>query len=286
MVRRAYVDGPYGQMHVRIAEGTDSAKPPLICFHMSPMSGRTYERFIGRFARATRRTAIAVDTPGFGQSDAPPAPPTIADYSEAMRAAIKALGIAGPVDLIGYHTGSMIAANLAADHPDLVRRVICISAPMFTDSEKEAMHRLYPPLKPSLDGSHLMVRWNGFVHYNLGRGLTLDDVADMFPDGLLGRNIAWWGHNAAFGFAYDLRLSEVAQPVLVLSLGDDLQAESRRAPDVLRHGGLVELPGWGHGFLDGFTDDAVALVASFLEAGDEDPFAALALPASAEAGTA
>ncbi|RYY27044.1 MAG: alpha/beta fold hydrolase [Sphingomonadales bacterium] len=281
MARRAYVDGRFGQMHVRIAGPADSAEPPLICFHMSPMSGRCYERFIDRFAEATGRMAVAIDTPGFGQSDAPPAPPSIADYSEAMRSAIEALGIIGPVDLIGYHTGSMIAANLAAEYSALVRRVICISAPMFTDSEKEAMHRLYPPLKPSLDGAHLMTRWNGFVHYNLGRGLSLDDVADMFPDGLLGRNIAWWGHNAAFGFAYDLRLPEVAQPVLVLSPGDDLQAESRRAPDVLRNGRLVELPAWGHGFLDGFTEDAAALVASFLQAADTDPFGALAVPQSA-----
>ena len=281
MVRRSYVNGLYGQMHLRIAGPGDSGKPPLICFHMSPMTGRIYERFIGRFAAQTGRMAVAVDTPGFGQSDAPPAPPSIADYSDAMRSAITALGMGGPVDLIGYHTGSMIAANLAADHPELVRRVICIAAPMFTDSEKEAMHRLYPPLKPSLDGSHLMARWHSFVHHNLGRGLTLDDVADAFPDGLLGRNIAWWGHNAAFDFAYDLRLPQVAQPVLVLSPGDDLQNESRRAPDVLRNGRLVELPAWGHGFFDGFTDDAVALVASFLEASDTDPFGALVIPESA-----
>jgi len=279
MARRLYVDGPYGQMHVRITGGPGGARPPLVCFHMSPMSGRIYERFLDRMA--DERLAVAIDTPGFGMSDAPPSPPSIADYSRSMTAAIDALEIAGPVDLMGYHTGSMIAADLAADHPSLVRRLILVSAPIFTSGEQAEMRRLYAPLKPSLDGSHLMKRWTGYVRHNLGRGLDLDDVADMFPDGLLGRNIAWWGHNAAFGFAADMRLPEVAQPILLLNPGDDLQRESRRAPAVMRNGHIVELPGWGHGFLDGFTGDAASLARSFLEAPDAHPFGSLAIPRSA-----
>src|SRR3546814_1749582 len=102
----------------------------------------------------------------------------------------------------------------------------------------------------------------------------------MFPDGLLGRNIAWWGHNAAFAYAGDIRLPEIAQPILLLNPGDDLQAETRRAPALMRNGRMIELPGWGHGFLDGFTDDAARLASSFLDAPDADPFVELAIPLS------
>lgn len=266
-------------MHLRLAGAAGDERPPLICFHMSPMSGRIYERFIDRMGED--RLAVAVDTPGFGMSDAPPAPPTIADYSHAMTAAIDALDLAGPVDLMGYHTGSMIAADLAADHPAIVRRLILVSAPIFTDAERAEMRRRYAPLKPALDGSHLLERWKGYVHHNLGGGLDLDDVAEMFPDGLLGRNIAWWGHNAAFAYAADMRLRELSQPVLVLNPGDDLQRETRRARDLIRHGRIVELAAWGHGFLDGFTNDAACLARSFLDAPDREPFAQLAIPESA-----
>ncbi|MCJ8157370.1 alpha/beta fold hydrolase [Sphingomonas sp. LaA6.9] len=278
-VRRAYVDGPFGQMHVRVA-GEQGGHPPLICFHMSPMSGRIYQRFLAALAEQGRM-AIAIDTPGFGMSDAPPSPPGIADYSRAMQAAIDALGLAGPVDLMGYHTGSMIAADLAADRPDLVRRLVCVSAPIFTAEELAELRLLYAPHMPTADGAHLLKRWQGFVHWNLGRGLTIEDLNDMFPEGLLAGNREWWGHNAAFSYMPDMRLTEVTQPVLVLSTNDDLQEQSRRAPALMRHGRVVELPGWGHGFLDGFPADAADLVRSFLDAPDGDPFGAIRIPQSA-----
>lgn len=279
MTRRLYVDGPFGQMHVRVAGTEAGGRQPLVCFHLSPMSGRIYERFIR--AMADKRLAVAIDTPGFGMSDAPPERPSIGDYSRAMRAAVAALGIRGPIDLMGYHTGSMIAADLAAEHPALIRRLILVSAPIFTEDEREELRQRYGPLTPSLDGSHLLKRWTGYVHHYLGRGLTLEDVADMFPDGLLGRNIAWWGHNAAFAFTLNMRLPELDQPILLLNPGDDLQHESRRAAALLRNGRLVELPSWGHGFLDGFTADAARLASSFLDSPDADPFTNVVIPQSA-----
>lgn len=278
MTRRLYVDGPFGQIHVRVAAPVESAKPALVCFHMSPMSGRIYERFIDVIGR--ERTAIAIDTPGFGMSDPPPAPPSIADYSRAMAAAIAALDLNEPVDLMGYHTGSMIAADLAAARPELVRRLVLVSAPIFTEAERAEMRRLYRPVAPALDGSHLLQRWTGFVHHNLRGGLSLEDVADMFPDGLLGRNRAWWGHNAAFGFAADMRLPEIPLTVLLLNPDDDLATYTRRAPALMRNGRLVEAPHWGHGFLDASTEAAARLVGSFLDAPDADPFAALTIPGS------
>ncbi|KKW90711.1 alpha/beta fold hydrolase [Sphingobium chungbukense] len=282
MVRRAYVDGPYGQMHVRVA-GVRGERPPLICFHMSPMSGRIYQRFLEVLERRGRM-GIAIDTPGFGMSDPPPAPPGIADYSRAMQAAIATLGLAGPVDLMGYHTGSMIAADLAADRPDLVRRLVCVSAPIFTADELIEMQRLYARHEPAVDGSHLLRRWHGFVRWNLGRGLTIEELNDMFPEGLLAGNREWWGHNAAFSFRSDMRLDEVAQPVLVLNTDDDLTEQSRRAPKLMRNGRVVELPHWGHGFLDGFPEQAADLVMSFLDADAADPFGALQLPEGGRPG--
>lgn len=279
MAHRLYVDGPFGQVHLRIAGQDGNERPPLICFHLSPLSSRLYERFIDRVADCGR-TAIALDTPGFGMSDAPQAPPAISDYSRAMATALEALGIDGPVDLMGYHTGSMIAADLAADHPDRVRRLVLVSAPVFSDAERAHLRQVYGPTQPRLDGGHLVERWNSFVHHYLGRGLDLEAVADMFPERLLGRANAWWGHSAAFGFAPDMRLPEIAQPMLVLNPNDDLQVETRRAEPLIRNGRIVELPGWGHGFLDGFTDDAVRLVESFLAAPGHDPFGALAVPNS------
>lgn len=265
MARRVYCDGPFGQMHARVAGTASDDRPTLVCFHMSPMSSRTFERFLDAVA-ATDRHAIAIDTPGFGMSDGPDAPPEIADYARAMLSAIDALAGAGPVDLMGYHTGSMIALDLAASHPARVRRVVCISTPIFTEADRAALSAHYAPEPPALDGSHLVTRWNSFLHYHLGRGTDLDAVADAFPERLLGRANGWWGHRAAFRYAADLRLPEVAQPILVINPADDLHEYTLRAAPLLRNGTIVERPEWGHGFLDASTADAVDLVGSFLSA--------------------
>ncbi|MBY0518883.1 MAG: alpha/beta hydrolase [Sphingomonas sp.] len=271
MARRVYVDGPYGQLHARIAGTRLVGQPSLVCFHMSPMSSRTFERFLDAVA-ATGRHAIAIDTPGFGMSDGPTSAPAIADYANAMLAAIDALAAPGRVDLMGYHTGSMIALELAATQPARIRRVVCISTPIFTDAERAALRDHYAPEPPTLDGSHLVTRWNSFVHHHLGRGTDLKAVADAFPERLLGRANGWWGHRAAFDFAPDLRLPDVAQPVLVINCGDDLQEYTWRAAPLLRNGVIVERPAWGHGFLDASTADAVALAEGFLAAPDTAPF--------------
>lgn len=277
--RRRYVDGRWGQIHVREIGAPQRARPSLICFHMSPMTGRIYERFMAELAAIDGRHVVAFDTPGFGASDAPDAPPEIADYAGAMMDALDALGIEGPVDLMGYHTGSMIACEAAATMPGWVRRLVLISAPIFTDADLAEMRAEYRPNPPQPDGSHLVHRWVRFCHhFGLG-GMDIEQMNDLFPDGLLGRNIEHWGHRAAFGFPPGMRLSEVDQPILLLNPEDDLRDYTMRAPPLLRNGHMVRLDGWGHGFLDVHSQAAARLVQSFVAAPDSDPFGALEEPA-------
>jgi pimeloyl-ACP methyl ester carboxylesterase len=276
---RTYVDCRFGQLHLRITRPDDEKANPLICFHMSPMSGRIYERFLDEIG--TDRIAIAPDTPGFGMSDAPKSPPEVADYAAAMWDALDALGISGPVDAMGYHTGSRIAVELAHLRPEHVRRLILISAPVFTDAERQGMRDLYRDKPPQKDGSHLGELWQGFIEYNLSRNLTIDDVAEAFPDMLLGRKTAWWGHRAAFNHYYERRLPALSQPVLIFNTQDDLWEFTPRAAPYLRNGKIIDLPGWSHGFLTGCTADAAVLTRSFLDAPDDGPFASLVIPDSA-----
>ncbi len=277
-LRRRYVDGAWGQLHIREIGTPRLDRPSLICFHMSPMTGRIYESFMVQLAALGDRHVVAFDTPGFGASDAPNAPPEIADYAATMMAALAAMGLDGPVDLMGYHTGSMIACEAAATLPGRVRRLILISAPIFTEEDLEEMHAEYRPNPPREDGSHLVHRWLRFSHHFGQGGMTIDQINDAFPDALLGRNIEHWGHRAAFRFAPGMRLSEVEQPILLLNPQDDLRSHTMRAPPLLRNGRMVLLDGWGHGFLDVHGEAAARLVDSFVAAPDNDPFGNLAEP--------
>ncbi len=278
-VRRRYIDGPFGQLHLRIVKpAQDTGKPALMCFHMSPMSGRIYENFLA--AMGTDRVAVAPDTPGYGLSDAPPSPPEIIDYSTAMAHAIDGLELSGPVDVMGYHTGAKVAVELAILLPQRIRRLVLISATILTDEERQAFREHYGPKTPTTDGSHLAALWRSFLFHNLRGGLTIEDVADAFPDMLLGRNKSWWGHRAAFNHYPDKRLPMTDKPILMFNPNDDLCEYTPRAAPFLRNGRIVDLPSWGHGFLDGATADAAALVRSFLDAPDTDPFGRLAMPVS------
>ena len=259
-VRRGYTRGRFGQMHYRIAKPAKAAGRPLLCLHSSPNSGRIYETFLSRMG--SDRIAVAVDTPGFGDSDPPPKAPTIEDYAAAMGDFMGAMEL-DSLDLVGYHTGSMIAVELALRHPKRIRRLVLISAPLFTPEELAELHEHFAPVELTRDGSHLTRQWAEHVHWAMP-GWTLDHVATQFPDALRRPAISWWGHNAAFNFPLREKLPQVRQPMLVLNPEDDLFAETSRAKDLITNGRMQDLPGWGHGFLDIHTDAAADILRTFL----------------------
>lgn len=278
-VRRSYVDGRQGQMHVRVAGAPEGKHPPLVCIHMSPMTGRVYEKFLGQIGED--RMGIAFDTPGFGLSDPAPAPPRIEDYAQDILSGIDALGIRGPFDLMGYHTGSMTSVALARHAPTRVRRIIMVSAPIFPLQEREQFQKYYGHRQPDAEGTHLLKRWKGFYYHHMRPGATIGQIADSFSDALLGGEIEWWGHRAAFEYELADELARVSQVVLILNPGDDLDMQTRRAQGLAVNSRILEVPGWGHGFLDMHTPEAAVLARAFLDAGDQAPFAGVAVPPSA-----
>ncbi len=261
-VRRQYADGRFGQMHYRIARPPgDELNNPLVCFHSSPNSGRIYEIFLSHIG--VDRIAVAVDTPGFGESDPPPDPPGIVHYAAAMADFVDALGFR-TIDVMGYHTGSKIAVELARQRSGLVRRLVLVSAAIYTEEELGNQRTHFARELLTGDGSHLADKWREHVYWAMP-GWTLDHVAKQFPDAIRRPDISWWGHNAAFNYNLAETLPEVRQPILVLNPDDDLHEQTARAQDVMRNGTVKHLTGWGHGFLDIHAEEAAAIVRDFLD---------------------
>jgi pimeloyl-ACP methyl ester carboxylesterase len=100
--------------------------PVVALAGLSPVSGVEGDGIVrasvGMFASlADRRRLVALNRrPGLprGMTMAQLA----AEHADALRA-----GFAGPVDVIGTSTGGSIAQQLAADHPDVVRRLVLVS---------------------------------------------------------------------------------------------------------------------------------------------------------------
>ena len=82
---------------------------------------------------AARRTVIGVDLHGHGRTPLGSRPNIdMQAIGDDMAALLRTLGF-GPVDVLGYSFGGMIAFRLAAQHPEAVRRLVIGSAPFARD---------------------------------------------------------------------------------------------------------------------------------------------------------
>lgn len=191
------------------------------------------------------RFVLAPDTPGFGASDAPGAPVDIPTLARTMVAVLDHFGLT-EVDLLGYHTGSKIAVELALQEPGRVRALTLVSAPVYTDAELEAQRAaLAVPRTPRPDGSHLVEQFTELVRW-LPEGTPLALAQREFAEQQRGGEAAHWGYLAAFGYQHAEALPRVEQPVLLLCPADDLEGPTLRAEPLLRRGRFVRLPDWGH----------------------------------------
>ena len=162
-MRKGYVDGPFGQIHYREM----GAGAPLVLAHQSPVNSRMFARALPFLAGQGLR-AIAVDTPGYGESDVPPAPPSMDDYASAYRAVLDELQLER-VHALGHHTGAMIICRLAVLHPDRVQSVIFNGPPVFNDEEVKQFDALpLEPLTIEADGSHLKQSWERRLGFSPG----------------------------------------------------------------------------------------------------------------------
>ena len=143
---RHYANSRHGQVHMLSAEPVKADGPlktPLNCLHQSPMSGNVVLDFLPVIAQD--RLVHCPDTPGFGGSDRPEIKPGIGEYGKGVTDALADLGYNAdnPVDLFGFHTGSMVATELTRARPDMVRRIILIGFPYYPAEERAAMEQRF-----------------------------------------------------------------------------------------------------------------------------------------------
>ncbi|MEZ5500504.1 MAG: alpha/beta fold hydrolase [Steroidobacteraceae bacterium] len=244
-MRKNYLDGPFGQIHYYEA----GMGPSLILAHQSPVCGRMFERAMPLLA-AQGLHVIAVDTPGYGQSDVPRQPPSIAGYADAFVAVVQGLGL-GTAHFLGHHTGAAILCNMAARNPGLVSSLVLNGPPVL--SAEDLAHFSSLPLRAlqvRRDGSHLLEAWNTRVRYSPG---WTDEVAmhRRLIDQLWAGDTAWYGHKAAFAHDMAPDLAALRCRTLILTnTGDDAYEMSRRAHALRPDFAYVELAGGTHDIVD------------------------------------
>jgi pimeloyl-ACP methyl ester carboxylesterase len=149
--------------------GGASEAAPLVLLHPSPKSSAMYEGWMP--ALAARGRVLAIDTPGYGGSDALPTPPmSMADYVAPLHALLAE--VAAPRCVIyGSATGAQLAIAYALRHPGSVAHLVLDNAAHFDDAERAVLlERYFPDLSPRADGSHLLDAWR-----------MVEQMAQFFP---------------------------------------------------------------------------------------------------------
>lgn len=263
-LRKMYVDCRYGQLHVHTAfpsSGGFDERTPLVCIHPGPLSGQVFRALLPDLGED--RSVYAPDLPGCGESDAPGGPPSIADYAAAVGDLLDTLRLR-QVDVLGYQTGSLVAAELALARPEQVRRVLLAGVPVFDAKEREAYNARPWPARARDDGAHLVEEWQR-VRRSRGAAAPLARLGEDLAAALRAGDTAAWLPTAAANYPAGERLPLLRQAAVVLRAKDEFWDMTARADALLREARRVDLQGHNGGLFDTGAAEVAGYAREFLD---------------------
>ncbi|MDA0256725.1 MAG: alpha/beta hydrolase [Chloroflexi bacterium] len=247
-MRRGLVQTPVGAIeYLELGAG-----PPVLALHPTPGSCLWYADVAPLLA--DERRVIAMTTMGYGRSDRPDPPyATVREYAEAAIAFLDGLGVER-TSVIGSHTGSLLAVEIAAGWPQRVDRLV-LGEPFNwnTPARREALTRQHTYVAPTPDGSHLLELWR---RQGPDRpGVDLQEFAGRFADFLVVNApeptygpLGWEGAGPYVITRYELweRAALVEAPTLVIhGTESDLARSQPRFLETIPRSRGIRLPSEG-----------------------------------------
>jgi len=260
---RGYARGPYGQVHYLDTGGSGT---PLLLLHQAPMSLRQFDSVYGLLqARGIR--VIGVDLPGFGMSDPTPFVPRVADWASSVVAVMDHLKIKS-ADVLGHHTGALLATELSLQFPQRVRRVV-LNGPFPINDQERAMflddlQRTEVDFEYRADGSHLA---ESFVKRSKFYGPDAEPrhITRMQVEKFQGFGPFWYGHNAAYRYDHAVTLKKMTHRTLILTnTGDLAYPWAKRAHELRPDMAYLELPGGNVDIVDQAPGEWTLAVVDFI----------------------
>ncbi|MFM7626137.1 MAG: alpha/beta fold hydrolase [Gammaproteobacteria bacterium] len=258
---RGYLEGPAGQVHYRrMGDGGE----PLLLLHQSPLSSTQFDAVLPRLA-AQGFDALALDLPGYGMSDEPPADATLEDYAGIIPAALSAMGWAR-AHLVGHHSGAVLAAVYAGSRPPGLGRLVLNGFPLLGEAERKHFATFYfGPKDPKPDGSHLLIAWQSRLRATPG----WTDLALMHRytvEGLHRGGSNWRMFPLVIAADMEAVLQRIAAPTLLFTnTGEDLYDSTRRAHALRPQDfAYAELEGGTHDIIDEQPEAWTRAVTEFL----------------------
>lgn len=220
-MRKGYADTRFGQIHY-VLEGSGA---PILLFHCTPYSSCEYTRVLP-FLGGKEFQAIAVDTIGYGSSDKPSRTlTTIAEYAQTMVDLMDYLKIK-KANVLGFHTGCTIAAEVAAGHPEHVDRLILCGYPWWDEQQMAlrmelqrqgtVIEGLRQPV-PKEDGSHMLSYWKP---YGISLEHAQENAIALMQAGDPPRAYEAW--YALYAYPSEKRLPLIKSPTVALYARGDI----------------------------------------------------------------
>lgn len=256
---RSFVPTRCGTLHMA-SHGTGL---PVLLLHQTPRSWDEYRDVLPLLGRRTR--AMAMDTPGFGDSPALAGPPSIEAWSEVVLGLLDALDLP-TVCLVGHHTGAVIAMEVAARAPERIPALVLSSCPMI-DATRRAHHARGPTVDtavPAADGSHLLQLWQGRRPFYPDDGIDL--LNRFVTDALRAGPMAVEGHRLVNRYRMEDRVGLVTSPALVIAATADPHSypAAGRVAAAIPGAEIAEIPGGSVPLPDAMPDAFAATILDFL----------------------
>lgn len=251
-VTREFAPMRFGQLHLRRATPASPSglRTPVVLLHQTPLSGRMFSELLPVLGRD--REIFAPDTPGYGESDGPQRIIELGDYVDALHDVIAEQK--EPVDLVGYHTGALLAAEYAARYPQDVRRLVLISVPLFP---AERRRTLATTTLLAADGSHLLGEWRSTMSVR-PPGQSLEQAARIVAEKQRAGLRAGWAMAAVATYEPEPRLKLIRAPSTIIRPQDGLWDASAEAAKLIPGARLVDAPQWSFGLFDADPEGVAA----------------------------
>ena len=232
--RRCYLDNTPGQLHVWQWRGSQSALPPIVCLPPVPYGGR----FFDSFAQAYDGPMWSADLPGYGFSDALVDPPTVGGYTDAMTPLLNAPD--QPVWLAGFHSGALVAMEMANQYPDQVSGLLLVDVPVFSGPDMADLREsLTEPPKYLEQEDPLNGLFRSMVADRLDK-VAYPRALDLFFDFVGAGEARNAGYHAAANFEAKPAAKKVAQSALVIATRSSLRDGTLQVAEWLPQATLVE----------------------------------------------
>jgi pimeloyl-ACP methyl ester carboxylesterase len=271
-----FVSTSVGRVFVHRAGAPRPGATPLVLVHGFMLSHHSFQPVVR--ALAAEREVIAVDLPGFGESDRPPPSSygyDAAAFADTVTEVLERLDV-GRVALLGHSMGGGVALRLAARWPERVERLVLVAAAAYPLPMSVEARIL---LSPTVGG----FLWKNVVsRADLRRSMRRDDVRD--PELVTDEYVDYWyarfcragAREASYAALQHIsRLSNhseepgaVRAPTLIVWGEEDRRvplAHGKRLQRAIAGARLEVLPACGHTPQLEQSDELVRLVREFLD---------------------